>query len=160
MPSDADRARSLLAYANYAKVAGALLVSRATVADWAKGKSVTPYRLRQLEQLLRPDLDIAKAPPPDWARALQETVDSIHARQDTIMARQGAVADTATQKVIEALADPERLAWVERAVAAIRDESHRQSAEASDGPPASGAPGTAGPGGPASGSSLARDSEE
>ena len=56
VPSDAERARSLLAYANYAKVAAALLVSRAAVADWAKGKSVTPYRLRQLEQLLRPDL--------------------------------------------------------------------------------------------------------
>lgn len=144
MPSDADRARSLLAYANYAKVAAALLVSRATVADWAKGKSVTPYRLRQLEQLLRPDLEIAKAPPPDWARALQQRVDAIYE----------------SQKVIEALVDPERLAWAERIAEVIRAESRRQSAEASDGPPGTGAQGGAGPTGPRLGSSLARDSEE
>lgn len=70
MPSDAERARSLLAYANYAKVAAALLVSRATVADWAKGRSVTPYRLRQLEQLLRPDLQVEKDAPPEWVERM------------------------------------------------------------------------------------------
>ena len=71
--SDGDRAKTLLTYANYAKVAGALLVSRAAVADWAKGRSVTPYRLRQLEQLLRPDLD-TEIPPPGWAAALGDEI--------------------------------------------------------------------------------------
>ena len=60
----------MLRYANYAKVAEALLVSRASVADWAKGKSVTPYRVRQLEQLLRPDLQAQQERPPAWAEGL------------------------------------------------------------------------------------------
>jgi transcriptional regulator with XRE-family HTH domain len=67
---EGDRARTLLAYANYAKVAEALLVSRASVAGWAKGRNVTPYRLRQLEQLLRPDLQIEEAAPPTWVERL------------------------------------------------------------------------------------------
>lgn len=44
----------LLQYANLAKVASALNVSRQSVADWARGKNVTPFRLRQVEDLLRP----------------------------------------------------------------------------------------------------------
>ena len=71
MPSDAERAVAMLRYANYAKVAEALLVSRASVADWAKGKSVTPYRVRQLEQLLRPDLQAQQERPPAWAEGLE-----------------------------------------------------------------------------------------
>ena len=70
VPSDAERAVAMLRYANYAKVAEALLVSRASVADWAKGKSVTPYRVRQLEQLLRPDLQAQQESPPAWAEGL------------------------------------------------------------------------------------------
>jgi transcriptional regulator with XRE-family HTH domain len=66
----------MLRYANYAKVADALQVSRAAVADWAKGRSVTPYRVNQLEQLLRPDLDIEKRPP-GWAEGLVADVDAI-----------------------------------------------------------------------------------
>lgn len=79
MPSDSDRARALLAYANYAKVANALLVSRAAVAEWAKGRSVTPYRLRQLEQLLRPDLQTQKDAPPEWAGRIEGLVRAIAA---------------------------------------------------------------------------------
>lgn len=71
VPTDAERARTLLTYTNYQKVADALHVSRAAVADWAKGRSVTPYRVRQLEQLLRPDLQLEETAPPEWARRLQ-----------------------------------------------------------------------------------------
>ena len=71
MASEGERAKALLTYANYAKVAAALQVSRVSVAEWAKGKSVTPYRLRQLEQLLRPDLQVAKEPQPEWAGAME-----------------------------------------------------------------------------------------
>ena len=70
MASEGDRAIALLRYANYQKVGRALHVSRSAVADWAKGKSVTPYRLHQLEQLLRPDLQIEESAPPDWAERL------------------------------------------------------------------------------------------
>lgn len=139
MPSDGDRARALLTYANYAKVATALLVSRAAVADWAKGKSVTPYRLRQLEQLLRPDLQTKEAAPPEWAERLEAKVDAIYARQTE-------VADSASRHVIEALADPERLEWVERLAAMIRAESATPSSEASDDPPGTGVPGGGGQG--------------
>lgn len=82
MPSDGDRARALLAYANYAKVGVALRVSRATVADWAKGQSVTPYRLNQLEQLLRPDLQTKEAAPPQWVERLMAGVMALETKAD------------------------------------------------------------------------------
>lgn len=44
----------LLRYANLSKVAAALAVSRQSVADWARGRNVTPFRLHQVEDLLRP----------------------------------------------------------------------------------------------------------
>lgn len=69
--TDGERAQALLTYANYAKVGEALRVSRASVAEWAKGRSVTPYRLRQLEQLLRPDIETEEARPPQWAAGLE-----------------------------------------------------------------------------------------
>jgi transcriptional regulator with XRE-family HTH domain len=92
VPSDAERAASLLTYCNYQKVADALRVSRASVADWAKGRSVTPYRLRQLEQLLRPDLEIEEAAPPEWAERL---------------------ANKTVERVLSALPTPERLRRME-----------------------------------------------
>jgi DNA-binding transcriptional regulator YdaS (Cro superfamily) len=49
--------RRLLRYANFAKVANALGVSRASVAEWAKGHNVSPYRLQQIESLLIPGHD-------------------------------------------------------------------------------------------------------
>lgn len=52
--TEAERMGELLQYANLAKVASALNVSRQSVADWARGKNVTPFRLRQVEDLLRP----------------------------------------------------------------------------------------------------------
>ena len=52
--TDVQRMAELLQYANLAKVASALNVSRQSVADWARGRNVTPFRLRQVEDLLRP----------------------------------------------------------------------------------------------------------
>ena len=153
MPSDGDRARALLAYANYAKVATALLVSRAAVADWAKGRSVTPYRLRQLEQLLRPDLQTKEAAPPEWAERLEQKVDAIYERQNT-------VAATASRQVIEALADPERLAWVERLAAMIQGASPSTSSEGSDDPRDTEAPGGASTADPGLGSFQRRGAED
>lgn len=44
----------LLRYANRTKVAAALKVSPQTTNQWAKGRDVTPFRLHQVEDLLRP----------------------------------------------------------------------------------------------------------
>ena len=44
----------LLRYANRTKVAAALGVSPQSTSQWAKGRDVTPFRLRQVEDLLRP----------------------------------------------------------------------------------------------------------
>ena len=49
-----ERMKGLLAYANLAKVAAAIGVSRQTVAHWARGLDVNPRRLHQVEDLLRP----------------------------------------------------------------------------------------------------------
>lgn len=65
--SDAAEMQDLLAYASYAKVGKALGVSRNAVSLWARGKDVTPYRLNQVRQLLRPE-EIAA--PPAWAERL------------------------------------------------------------------------------------------
>lgn len=45
---------SLLTYANLAKVGQALGVSRNAVSNWSRGQDVTPYRLQQVRNLLRP----------------------------------------------------------------------------------------------------------
>ena len=104
MASEGDRAKALLTYANYAKVAAALQVSRTAVAEWAKGQSVTPYRLRQLEQLLRPDLQIEEPPPPEWARAMHaELVEMILANRETVT--QALAEETARYGVERALAE-------------------------------------------------------
>lgn len=73
--TDAERMRELLRYANYAKVAGALGVSRTSVAAWAKGRDVSPFRLRQVEGLLLPERE--EAPTPEWAQGLREDVAAI-----------------------------------------------------------------------------------
>lgn len=113
MSTEGDRARTLLTYANYAKVAGALHVSRAAVADWAKGMSVTPYRLHQLEQLLRPDLQTQKEAAPPWAERLEDKLDQV-------VANQSAVTDEAVRQLLAALASPGRVADVESIAAELR----------------------------------------
>lgn len=52
--TDAEEMQQLLTYANLAKVAAALRVSRNAVSQWARGNDVTPYRVRQVRDLLRP----------------------------------------------------------------------------------------------------------
>ena len=104
MASDSDRARALLTYANYAKVATALQVSRTAVAEWAKGRSVNPFRLRQLEQLLRPDLQIEEAPQPTWAGAMEQRLtDELRRNRTLIEALAPADIREAAARVIERL---------------------------------------------------------
>jgi hypothetical protein len=157
-------ALELLKYANRAKVATALTesgypVTRMTVNRWAAGGEMPGIAQRMVLALFG-HTRATKEPPPEWARAIQSKLDAIYDRQDTIMARQAVVADTATQRVIEALTDPERLEWAERIAGAIRDESQKPVAEGSDDPPASGAQGGAGPAGPGLGSFPFRDSSD
>jgi transcriptional regulator with XRE-family HTH domain len=66
--SDADEMVELLRYASRAKVATALGVSRTTTGQWARGKDVTPYRLRQVRDLLRPPEP--EPPAPAWVERL------------------------------------------------------------------------------------------
>ena len=53
MTEDRDREemQKLLAYANFSKVAEAIGVKRAAVANWAAGRHVTPKRLEQVKSL-------------------------------------------------------------------------------------------------------------
>lgn len=65
--ADADAMIDLMRYASQAKVAVALGVSKTTTGDWAKGRGVTPFRLRQVRDLLRPETVDA---PPMWVERL------------------------------------------------------------------------------------------
>lgn len=69
--ADADEMRDLLTYAAYNKVAAALNVSRNTVSLWARGVNVSPYRLRQVRDLLRPET-ARNATAPSWAVAMEQ----------------------------------------------------------------------------------------
>lgn len=60
--SDADEMRELLTYANYRKVGDALGVSKTAVSQWSRGKDVTPFRVRQVRDLLRPETRRSAAP--------------------------------------------------------------------------------------------------
>lgn len=106
---------AVLTYANRAAVARALTergytVSKMQVNRWAGGAEMPPIAARMILELFLHGPEMPKeAAPPEWAERLQATVDSIHARQDEIMARQGAVASGATQRLIEALAPLDRL---------------------------------------------------
>ena len=62
--SDSEEMIDLLRYASDRKVAVALGVKRQSVWAWARGKHVTPYRVRQVRDLLRPTQ--REAAPPQW----------------------------------------------------------------------------------------------
>lgn len=80
MTEDRDREemQKLLAYANFSKVAEAIGVKRAAVANWAAGRHVTPARLEQVKALY--GLPVAsqgtqKEPPePAWLGGLVREV--------------------------------------------------------------------------------------
>jgi transcriptional regulator with XRE-family HTH domain len=77
---NADRAemQRLLAFANYSKVAEAIGVKRAAVANWAAGRHVTPGRLEQVRALYG---TTKEAPRPDWAEGLEDRIaDRLEAR--------------------------------------------------------------------------------
>ena len=130
---------ALLRYANYAKVARDLDVSRQTVMRWAKGMAVTPWQLRRVRELYGVDTE---TPP----LQVEERLERIESKVDAIYERQLEVAASASRQVIEALADPERLAWVERLAAMIQAASTTPSSEGSDDPPGTGGLGGAGRG--------------
>jgi transcriptional regulator with XRE-family HTH domain len=68
----------LLAFANYSKVAEAIGVKRAAVANWAAGRHVTPGRLEQVRALYG---TTKEAPRPDWAEGLEDRIaDRLEAR--------------------------------------------------------------------------------
>lgn len=74
--TDAEEMVELMAYASPSKVAAALGVSKTSTGKWAKGENVTPYRLRQVRNLLRPP---APAQVPDWAERILAGVMAIEA---------------------------------------------------------------------------------
>lgn len=78
----------LLTYANYAKVGKALNVSRNAVRQWARGKDVTPYRVRQVRDLLRPSTQQDTAPP-EWARRLLTGVMALERKDGVTAVRLG-----------------------------------------------------------------------
>jgi transcriptional regulator with XRE-family HTH domain len=68
----------LLAFANYSKVAEAVGVKRAAVANWAAGRHVTPGRLEQIRALYG---TTKETPRPDWAEGLEDRIaESLEAR--------------------------------------------------------------------------------
>lgn len=112
---------SLLEFANRQKVADALteqgyVVSRATVNRWASGKNMPEPAARMIAKLFGHDPDTPKSAPA-WAEAL---------------------ADETAMKVIAALADPELVAALPDAIAALRalppepDDSVRANGERQD----------------------------
>ena len=118
-PDVRGMAVSLLTYANRAKVAEALTeqgyeVSRMTVNRWAAGSEMPAVAARMIAELFGHDPDTTKEPPP-WAEAL---------------------ATRTARQVIAALADPEVLAAVPDAIAAL-EGLPRQLHES---PPADGEP--------------------
>jgi transcriptional regulator with XRE-family HTH domain len=61
----------LLAFANYSKVAEAVGVKRAAVANWAAGRHVTPGRLEQIRALYG---TTKETPRPEWAEGLEDRI--------------------------------------------------------------------------------------
>jgi hypothetical protein len=92
--------RALLRYANFTHVAQGLTqagypVSGPTVSRWAQGRNVTPMAVKLVERLI---LEGIEESPPAWAEGL---------------------ADKTARKVIEALVDPQVLAALPAAIAAL-----------------------------------------
>ena len=117
--------------------------SYSTVRRWVEGKAPIPHWAAvTIAAIAEFPADAEKEPP--WVGRLQETVDSIHARQDKIMEGQTRTAKDATDRLTRALAPLERLEDVEWIADAIR-RAQRPDAGDPHGSSASGAPGTAAP---------------
>lgn len=113
------RVHELLKWASKRQVAREITrrgykVSGETLNRWVRENEEIPAIVQRLVLELYGLPDTTKeAEPPSWATRLMERVDAIHARQDTIMARQGQVASEATEALTKALAPLGRLADVE-----------------------------------------------
>jgi hypothetical protein len=116
-------------------------VSYRTVARWI-GATPSAQPPADLVPVLEAVFGIQKeAEPPDWATRLEAKVDSIHARQDTIMERQAEMADSASRQVIEVLGSPELLEWAQR-IGERTAAPPSQSGEGSGGRSGGSVPGT------------------
>lgn len=104
---------ALLRYANYAKVAAALGVSRASVADWAAGRHVTPARLHAVRKLMNAE----NAPPAEADGAYRK------------------VAIEAAEEVVRRLVTPEVVERAALRLEARLAETARQDDEAHRGEP-------------------------
>lgn len=78
--TDAEEMIDLMRYASQVKVAAALGVTKTTTGQWAKGRDVTPYRVRQVRDLLRPPTAQETAPP-GWAERLLVGVMALETKQ-------------------------------------------------------------------------------
>jgi hypothetical protein len=112
-------------------------VSERTVQRWKSG--TTKPKPQDIDAIRRLVGATEKEPP--WVGRLQQTVDSIHARQDEIMDRQAEIADSASRKLIEALGSPELLEWAQR-IGERTAVPPSQSDEGSGGRSGGAAPGT------------------
>lgn len=132
--TDATRMRELLRYANYAKVAEALGVSRSSVAEWAKGRDVSPYRLRQVESLLIPEHE--ETPRPEWAEGLEAQMSQVTTKIDAFAEwhrraderEEGHILEAATQGALEAV----RQFFEERGIRPVADGEPDPSPAAGD----------------------------
>ena len=82
-------------------------VSGETLNRWVRQSAEVPEpAARYISELFGVDTT-KEAPRPKWAEELIRKVDSIYARQDTILERQIEMARRASRSVIDALASPE-----------------------------------------------------
>ena len=124
--------QTLLRYANRRLLARELTargypVSGETLNRWVRLEQEIPVAA---ERTIREVFGVAEhkeEAPPHWAVRLLSRVDDIYARQ-------GIVGTEMSNRVIEALTDPERLDWMRRIADAVA-EWPTQSGAASDGPP-------------------------
>ena len=82
--------------------------TRQTLKRW-RDAGIPPDRLEDVLDAVAGILPntTKEAAPPEWAERLIRKVDSIYARQDTILERQIEMARRASRSVIEALGSPE-----------------------------------------------------
>ncbi len=101
LPEDASpewrEMRSLLRYASFAEVGRALDLSRNAVSDWWNGHSITPWRLRQVRELMQRS-EHEEAAPPRWARELHaKTLKALRASQGDAALLEKMIVDAEAQ---------------------------------------------------------------
>lgn len=124
-----DEMQKLLAYANFSKVAGAIGVKRAAVANWAAGRHVTPARLEQVRALYGLPVDsqgTKKEAAPSMTRRLLAGVIALEKKAE-ISPDELASAEESAEMIEASLEADARLA-------AELEASRRRSSERAPGP--------------------------